>query len=103
MLKHAQKGEAVVQATDGYATRVAMADNSSLLISQGTLKDERVYTCMVVSESNLREYPVSVVVYSKYIPIHTVVNLASPIFSPRGEALYVFTTGCMIRSTVGVA
>ncbi|KAM3868720.1 CD166 antigen homolog A [Diretmus argenteus] len=65
LVKQAHKGEATVQATDDYAQRVSIASNSSLLISQGSLKDQRMFTCMVVSSINLREFPVTVKVYKK--------------------------------------
>ncbi|XP_056140889.1 CD166 antigen homolog A [Lampris incognitus] len=65
LVKQAHKQEATVQATDDYAQRVSIAANSSLLITQGSLKDERVFTCMVVSAANLMEYPVTVLVYKK--------------------------------------
>uniref|UniRef100_UPI003AADE22D CD166 antigen homolog A n=1 Tax=Centroberyx gerrardi TaxID=166262 RepID=UPI003AADE22D len=65
LVKQIQKGEATVQATDDYAQRVSIADNSSLLISQGSLKDQRTFTCMVVSVTNLMEFPITVVVNKK--------------------------------------
>lgn len=63
LVKHPQKDEASVSATDGYKNRVSIAENSSLLITQGSLTDQRVFTCMVVSLSNLQEYSVEVKVY----------------------------------------
>ncbi|XP_051541959.1 CD166 antigen homolog A-like isoform X2 [Myxocyprinus asiaticus] len=65
LVKQAQKDEAIMSATDGYKNRVSIADNSSLLITQGMLADQRVFTCMVVSLTNLKEYPVEVKVYKK--------------------------------------
>lgn len=66
LVKHPQKDEATVSATDGYKNRVSIAENSSLLIAQGSLADQRIFTCMVVSLTNLKEYSVEVKVYSKY-------------------------------------
>lgn len=66
LVKQALKDQATVSATDGYKSRVSIAANSSLLISQGSLTDQRVFTCMVVSLTNLDEYPVEVKVYSEY-------------------------------------
>lgn len=66
LVKHLQKDEATVSATDGYKNRVSIAENSSLLIAQGSLADQRVFTCMVVSLTNLEEYSVEVKVNSKY-------------------------------------
>ncbi|XP_057176270.1 CD166 antigen homolog A isoform X1 [Triplophysa rosa] len=63
LVKHPQKDEATVSATDGYKNRVSIAENSSLLIAQGSLADQRVFTCMVVSLTNLEEYSVEVKVY----------------------------------------
>uniref|UniRef100_A0A671LWM1 CD166 antigen homolog n=1 Tax=Sinocyclocheilus anshuiensis TaxID=1608454 RepID=A0A671LWM1_9TELE len=65
LVKQAQKDEATVSATDGYKSRVSIAANSSLLITQGSLVDQRVFTCMVVSLTNLKEYSVEVKVYKK--------------------------------------
>lgn len=66
LVKQALKDEATVSATDGYKSRVSIAANSSLMITQGSLADQRVFTCMVVSLTNLEEYSVEVKVYSEY-------------------------------------
>uniref|UniRef100_A0A8C2DZN2 Activated leukocyte cell adhesion molecule a n=1 Tax=Cyprinus carpio TaxID=7962 RepID=A0A8C2DZN2_CYPCA len=58
LVKQAQKDDATVSATDGYKSRVSIAANSSLLITQGSLVDQRVFTCMVVSLTNLEEHSV---------------------------------------------
>uniref|UniRef100_A0A671RXL6 CD166 antigen homolog n=1 Tax=Sinocyclocheilus anshuiensis TaxID=1608454 RepID=A0A671RXL6_9TELE len=60
LVKQAQKDEATVSATDGYKSRVSIAANSSLLITRGSLADQRVFTCMVVSLTNLEEHSVEV-------------------------------------------
>ncbi|XP_073730414.1 CD166 antigen homolog A isoform X2 [Misgurnus anguillicaudatus] len=65
LVKQAQKDEATVSATDGYKNRVSIAANSSLMIARGSLTDQRVFTCMVVSLTNLDEYSVEVRVYKK--------------------------------------
>ncbi|XP_077098547.1 CD166 antigen homolog A isoform X1 [Siphateles boraxobius] len=65
LVKQAAKEQATVSATDGYKSRVSIAANFSLLISQGSLTDQRVFTCMVVSLTNLEEFPVEVKVYKK--------------------------------------
>uniref|UniRef100_A0A673ATK2 Activated leukocyte cell adhesion molecule a n=1 Tax=Sphaeramia orbicularis TaxID=375764 RepID=A0A673ATK2_9TELE len=65
LVKQDQKDQATVQATDGYAQRVSIDDKFNLLISQATLNDQRTFTCMVVSATNLMEYPVSVTVNKK--------------------------------------
>lgn len=65
LVKQAQKDEATVSATDGYKNRVSIAANSSLMIARGSLTDQRVFTCMVVSLTNLQEYSVEVRVYKK--------------------------------------
>lgn len=67
LVKQAVKDQATVSATDGYKSRVSINTNSSLLIAQGSLADQRVFTCMVVSLTNLEEYSVEVKVYSEYI------------------------------------
>lgn len=66
LVKQDQKDEATISATDGYKSRVSIAANSSLLITQASLADQRVFTCMVVSLTNLNEYSVEVKVYSEY-------------------------------------
>ena len=65
LIKQARSDEATVQATDDYAQRVSIDDKFSLLITQASLRDQKTFTCMVVSETNLMEFPVSVAVYSK--------------------------------------
>ncbi|XP_044078800.1 CD166 antigen homolog A isoform X2 [Siniperca chuatsi] len=65
LIKQARNDQATVQATDHYAQRVSIDDKFSLLITQASLKDQKTFTCMVVSDTNLMEFPVSVVVYKK--------------------------------------
>lgn len=65
LIKQARSNKATVQATDSYAQRVSIDDDLSLLITGASLNDQKTFTCMVVSESNLLEYPVSVLVHSK--------------------------------------
>ncbi len=66
LVKQAQKDEATISATDGYKSRVSIAANSSLLISQSSLADQRVFTCIVVTFNNLKEYSVEVKIHSEY-------------------------------------
>lgn len=65
LIKQARSDKPVVQATDDYAQRVSTDDKLNLLITGASLKDQKIFTCMVVSENNLMEYPVTVQVYSK--------------------------------------
>ncbi|XP_068577361.1 CD166 antigen homolog [Cebidichthys violaceus] len=65
LIKQARNDQATVQATDDYAERVSIDDEFSLHITKASLKDQKTFTCMVVSGSNLMEYPVSVAVYKK--------------------------------------
>lgn len=65
LIKQAHKDKATVQATDDYAQRVSINDKFSLLINQASLKDQKTFTCMVVSNSNLNEFPVSVIVHKQ--------------------------------------
>ncbi|XP_077397789.1 activated leukocyte cell adhesion molecule b isoform X2 [Festucalex cinctus] len=59
-----QKTESVsISATDDYKGRINMAANSSLLLSGTKLSDQRTFTCMIVVGTDIREYPVDVVVY----------------------------------------
>lgn len=58
------KGQNVsISATDEYKVRINMADNSSLLLSEAKLTDQRTFTCMVVTGADIPEYPVNVVIY----------------------------------------
>ncbi|XP_051257520.1 CD166 antigen homolog A isoform X2 [Dicentrarchus labrax] len=65
LIKQARNEQATVQATDSYAQRVSIDDKFNLLITQASLKDQKTFTCMVVSHANLMEFPVSVLVYKK--------------------------------------
>ncbi|KAK2828931.1 hypothetical protein Q5P01_019965 [Channa striata] len=65
LIVQANSGQPTVQSTDDYADRVSIDDKYSLLISQASLKDQKTFTCMVVSGTNLMEYPVLVVIYKK--------------------------------------
>lgn len=58
--------EITVLTTDEYKGRVNMAENSSLLLSEVKLADQKTFTCMVVASSDVIEYPFNVVVYSEY-------------------------------------
>lgn len=51
-----------VSAGDEYKSRISLASNSSLLLSEAKLSDQRTFTCMVVGE-DIAEYPVNVVIY----------------------------------------
>ncbi|XP_041850045.1 CD166 antigen homolog A-like isoform X2 [Melanotaenia boesemani] len=53
----------VITATDEYKDRVRMAENSSLLLSAVKLTDQRTFTCMMVTDVDIREYPINLVVY----------------------------------------
>ncbi|XP_058483412.1 CD166 antigen homolog A isoform X2 [Solea solea] len=65
LVKQARNDQPTVQATDNYARRISIDDKSSLLITKASLKDQKTFTCMVVSESNLMEYPTTVAVHKK--------------------------------------
>ncbi|XP_041657297.1 CD166 antigen homolog A [Cheilinus undulatus] len=65
LIKQARSEQATIQATDDYADRISTNKDFSLLISQATLDDQKTFTCMVVSDTNLMEYPTSVVVNKK--------------------------------------
>ncbi|TKS83852.1 CD166 antigen -like protein [Collichthys lucidus] len=66
LIKQAQSDQATVQATDDYAQRVSIDDKYNLLITKATLSDQKTFTCMVVSGTNLMEYSVTVSVSSKF-------------------------------------
>uniref|UniRef100_H3BXC9 Activated leukocyte cell adhesion molecule a n=1 Tax=Tetraodon nigroviridis TaxID=99883 RepID=H3BXC9_TETNG len=63
LIKQAHSDSPTIQATDEYKQRVSIDKDYSLLITGASLNDQRTFTCMVVSESNLLEYPVSVLVH----------------------------------------
>ncbi|KAK3521999.1 hypothetical protein QTP70_021405, partial [Hemibagrus guttatus] len=65
LVKQENKEEAKITATDGYKDRASIGNDSSLLIKNAVLDDQRVFTCMVVSMNNLNEYPVEVEVHKK--------------------------------------
>lgn len=61
-----QSGQnASIIANDEYKGRVNMMADSSLLLSDAKLTDQRFFTCMVVARGDIAEYPVNVLVYSK--------------------------------------
>lgn len=65
LIKQAHKPQATVQATDGYAQRVSIDEKLNLHIKQATLKDQRIFSCIVVTGADFQEYPISVVVRKK--------------------------------------
>lgn len=52
-----------VSAGNEYKSRVSLASNSSLLLSEAKLSDQRTFTCMLVAGGDINEYPVNVVIY----------------------------------------
>ncbi|XP_010900058.2 CD166 antigen homolog A [Esox lucius] len=68
LVKQAHKDEAQIKALDGYKYRVSIAANFSLMIQNGSMVDQRTFTCMVVYGSNLDEHRVSVSVYKMPLP-----------------------------------
>lgn len=65
LIRQAHSEQATIQATDDYAQRISTDENYSLLISQVTLDDQKTFTCMVVSETNLMEHSSTIVVSKK--------------------------------------
>ncbi|KAM3875134.1 CD166 antigen homolog A-like [Diretmus argenteus] len=55
--------DVAVLANDEYRGRVSMAENSSLLLSAAKLSDEKTFTCMMVVGTDIREYPVNVLIH----------------------------------------
>lgn len=66
LVRQARNDKATIQATDSYAQRISIDDHYSLHITNAALTDQRTFTCMVVSESNLMEYSVSVTIKSEF-------------------------------------
>ncbi|KAM4743075.1 CD166 antigen homolog A-like isoform 1-T2 [Anableps anableps] len=52
----------VVSATDEYKNRVSMTANLSLLLADAKLTDQHTFTCMVVSGTDIEEYPINLVI-----------------------------------------
>ncbi|XP_063059010.1 CD166 antigen homolog A isoform X2 [Engraulis encrasicolus] len=69
LVKQAHKEEATIQATDRFRDRVSISANYSLLIADGTLADQTIFTCMLVWGSNVKEYPVEVIVHKRPSPL----------------------------------
>lgn len=65
LIKQTHKDQAIDLTKGDYANRVSIDDKLSLLITDASLNDQKTFTCMMVSESNIREFPVSVVVHKK--------------------------------------
>ncbi|XP_064207262.1 CD166 antigen homolog A isoform X1 [Anguilla rostrata] len=57
-----------ILATNSYKDRASIAANASLLIAGATLEDEKVFTCMVVTSTDIKEFPVSVEVHKRPLP-----------------------------------
>ncbi|XP_074536092.1 CD166 antigen homolog A-like isoform X1 [Halichoeres trimaculatus] len=52
-----------ISADDEYKDRVSLAANFSLLLSKAKLSDQRTFTCMVVANADIAEYPVNMVIH----------------------------------------
>uniref|UniRef100_A0A8C1K8S4 Activated leukocyte cell adhesion molecule a n=1 Tax=Cyprinus carpio TaxID=7962 RepID=A0A8C1K8S4_CYPCA len=89
LVKQAQKDDATVSATDGYKSRVSIAANSSLLITQGSLVDQRVFTCMVVSLTNLEEHSVELKVYSEMGKASTLGECVAESANPAANLIWM--------------
>ncbi|XP_064157968.1 CD166 antigen homolog isoform X1 [Anguilla rostrata] len=63
-----KKDSASILATDGYQDRVNISESYGLLIAEANLGDQKTFTCMVVTESDVLTYPVSVLVHKKPAP-----------------------------------
>ncbi|XP_017292710.1 CD166 antigen homolog A isoform X2 [Kryptolebias marmoratus] len=48
--------------TDNYQGRVSMAANFTLLLSEAKLADSRTFTCMLVTMTDIQEFPVNVLI-----------------------------------------
>ncbi|XP_072230758.1 CD166 antigen homolog [Leuresthes tenuis] len=65
LIKHARNKQETVQATDDYAERVSVDDQLSLLITRASIKDQKIFICIVVSAVDYKEFPVNVLVNKK--------------------------------------
>ncbi|KAJ8368302.1 hypothetical protein SKAU_G00083300 [Synaphobranchus kaupii] len=68
LIKKNLADQASILATDDYKDRVNISENFGLLIADGALHDQKTFTCMVVTESDVLTYPVSVLVHKKPSP-----------------------------------
>ncbi|KAK7905193.1 hypothetical protein WMY93_017800 [Mugilogobius chulae] len=59
-----QKDQVSVTAGDDYKSRVSLASNFSLLLSEAKLSDQKTFTCMVVAGADIFEHSVNVVIYN---------------------------------------
>lgn len=84
-MKQAHKDEEKITATDSYKNRTSIEPDSSLLILQAVIDDQRLFTCMVVSMSNLKEYPVEVEVHSEYRFLYKIILITEIINLPLVE------------------
>ncbi|RVE63877.1 hypothetical protein OJAV_G00140600 [Oryzias javanicus] len=65
LIKQANDNQVTIQASEDYASRISMDDDYSLHVGQASLSDQKFFTCMAVYLSNLKEYPVYVLVNKK--------------------------------------
>ncbi|XP_078787215.1 CD166 antigen homolog [Oryzias latipes] len=65
LIKQSTSDQVTILASEEYASRISMEKDFSLLISQASLRDQRIFTCMAVSPSNVNEYSVNVEVKKK--------------------------------------
>lgn len=61
-----RKDSVSIVAADDYKDRVNITENYSLLIAEGSLSDQKTFTCMVVTELDVLTYPINVLVQSEY-------------------------------------
>ncbi|KAF6719217.1 CD166 antigen-like protein A, partial [Oryzias melastigma] len=65
LIKQANDNEVTILASEDYASRISMGDDYSLHVSQASLSDQKIFSCMVVYISNLKEYRLKVLVNKK--------------------------------------
>ncbi|KAL0973259.1 hypothetical protein UPYG_G00201120 [Umbra pygmaea] len=63
LLTQSKDKNVTVKATKEYMNRVSMTEDSSLLIAGATLKDEQTFTCMIVVDGDISEFPVKVIIH----------------------------------------
>lgn len=68
LIKQFHKVDATIQATGRYKDRVSISHRNSLVIAQGSLEDQRIFTCMLVWQGNVKEYQVQVLVHKRPSP-----------------------------------
>uniref|UniRef100_A0A673GRE4 CD166 antigen homolog A-like n=1 Tax=Sinocyclocheilus rhinocerous TaxID=307959 RepID=A0A673GRE4_9TELE len=95
LVKHRDQN-ATVSNDVNYKNRVSIKD-FSLVITQVAMADQRTFTCMVVVEEDILEYPVQLAIYSDFLLFGTIFCLSLLMFF-----FFLFITAIKITTNVDV-